>query len=240
MKLSRLGIGILLLSVLRVSLAQDDDVGYINIRIQSIEPDSVAQWESLRSEFSEAAREAGWTFFHVYQRQRGPLATYLMVSPASPIGEPAMAIEGAPAALGLSENWFNATLGLLESQTLVTLQTHPDFLTMTPESAPLHPSENYAHVRIRTAAAGRSADFEEWIRDDLVPGLREAGAGDVRSARVVLGGSPRTWVTFSFVPGWPEPGVALDPRIIAAGDDLIATQVDYFYTFREDLSFTAD
>ena len=67
-----------------------------------------------------------------------------------------------------------------------------------------------------------------------------AGAGDVRNARVVLGGNPRTWVTVSFVPGWPEPVVDLDPRILERVDDLVATQLDYFYSFREDLSFTAD
>ena len=107
----------------------------------------------------------------------------------------------------------------------------------TPSPAP---PTDFVHVRLRTAAPGRNQGFQEWRTAELVPSLREAGAGDVRNARVVLGGSPRTWVTFSFVPGWPESVVDLDPSIIASADDLIATEIHYFYRFREDLSFTAD
>ena len=98
------------------------------------------------------------------------------------------------------------------------------------------------HLRIRTAAAGKSDDFEDWLRDDLLPELRRAGVGDVRNARVVLGGNPRTWVTASFVPGWPYPPREnpVNPRILEKGDALVATRNDYFYEFREDLSFTAE
>ncbi len=241
MKLIRLmTIGVLLISAPTMMLAQDEEPagpGYINIRIQTVKPDRVAQWESLRKEMSENRQEGGWAFYHVYQRQLGPLTTYLMVSPATAIGEPGAAIEEPPA-VPISENWFNAMWGTLDSQSLITLRTYPELATLQTESA--HPSANFVHVRIRTAAAGRSADFEEWLRDDLVPGLRAAGAGDVRNLRIVLGGSPRTWVTFSFVEGWPEPAVELDPRILARGDALVATQTHYFYSFREDLSFTAN
>jgi len=241
MKLLRLMVmGLLLSSASTMILAQDDaptGPGYINFRIQTVESDQLAQWESLRAEMSESARASGLAFYHVYQRLRGPAAGFLIVTPATAIGDPGGPFDEPPA-VAASDNWLNAMQGVLDSQSLVTLQTYPDLATVA--TGPMHPSENFAHVRIRTAAAGQSDDFEQWLRDDLVPGLREAGAGDVRSARVVLGGSPRTWVTFSFVPGWPEPGVELDPRIIARGDDLIATQIDYFYSLRDDLSFTAD
>ncbi len=241
MKLIRLmAVGLLMGSAPTTILAQDEastGPGYINFRIQTVKPDRLDQWESLRKEISENARASGLAFYHVYQRVRGPASGFVIVSPATGIGEPGAPFDEPPA-FPVSDNWLNGMQSILESQSLITLQTYPDLATVA--MGPMHPSENFAHFRIRTAAVGRSADFEAWLRDDLIPGLKEAGAGDVRNARVVLGGSPRTWVTVSFVPGWPEPVVDLDPRILERVDDLVATQLDYFYSFREDLSFTAD
>ena len=243
MKLIRLmTIGVLLISAPTMMLAQDEEPAgprYINIRIQTVKPDRVAQWESLRKEMSENMQEGGQAFYHVYQRQRGPLATYLIVSPATAIGEPGAAIEEPPA-VPVSENWLNAMWGTLDSQSLITLRTYPELATLQTGSVPSHPGANFMHVRIRTAAAGRNADFREWLRDELVPALRAAGAGDVRIGRTVLGGSPQTWGIFSFVEGWPESALELDPSMLARGNAMITTQIDYFYSFREDLSFTAN
>ena len=96
------------------------------------------------------------------------------------------------------------------------------------------------HVRLRTVAAGRNQDYGEWLTDELIPALREAEAGDVRVLRQVMGGSPRTWVIYSFVDGFPEAPVSLNGEMIARGDAMVVSQTDYFYRFREDLSFSAN
>ena len=96
------------------------------------------------------------------------------------------------------------------------------------------------HARLRTVAAGRNQDYREWLRDELIPALREAEAGDVRTGRHAMGSNPRTWALYSFVKGFPEPALNLDGQMIARGDAMVVSQTDYFYSFREDLSFTAN
>lgn len=211
---------------------------YINFRIQTVKPGRIPEWERIRKERTEAARKAGRPYYHVYQRVRGPSDTFLIVSPEEGIGEPGGHIDIQPA-LDRQNSWFNAIAGTLDSQLVLSLQFYPDLRTIP--DGPVHPSAKFLHLRIRTAAAGRSGDFEKWLRDDLIPDLREADVGDVRVARVVLGGNPRTWVTASFVDGWPYSNEnPVSPRMLARGDTMVATRNDYFYEFRDDLSFTAD
>lgn len=228
-------VGALLVFAWTGVLAQNSEPEYINVRVVTVKVDRSSQWEGLIEERSAFRREEGQPFYHVYQRLRGPLHTYLIITPANNIGpRPA----GAPPTPRDLQNWVSALNSTIESESVTTLRTYPEANTIETQSPA--PPTDFVHVRLRTAAPGRNQDFQEWLTDDLVPSLREAGAGDVRNARVVLGGSPRTWATFSFVPGWPEPLVELDPRILARADELIATQTDYFYRFREDLSFTVN
>jgi hypothetical protein len=220
--------------------SQDDESAvprYVNFRIQTVKQDRDAEWRSLRKEMMEANKKAGRAFYHVYQRLRGPSQVYLIVSPEQGMGEQAAPFEPLPD-LNVPQSWFDAIGATLDRQLVLTLRSYPDLWTLQGE--PSHPSENFVHLRIRTALPGRSADFEEWLGDDLIPALRSAQVGDVRVLRVVLGESPRTWVTASFVPGWPEPQVDIDQRMLRKGDSLAATWTDYFYEFIEDLSFTAD
>ncbi len=139
-----------------------------------------------------------------------------------------------------AESWFRALEDTLDAQLVLSLRYYPDLRTL--EDGPTHPTAKFMHLRIRTAAPGRSDDFEDWLRDDLIPELRRADVGDVRTARVVLGENPRTWVTASFVDGWPYPPSdnPVSRRILEEGDALVANRLDYFYEFREDLSFTAE
>ncbi len=243
MKLIRLlTIGIVLISAPTMILAQDEDAAgptYINFRIQTVKQDQVAQWEVLRKEMSDAAKAAGRSYYHVYERVRGPGHGFLIVTSEEGIGDPGGDIDMAES-WSIADSWFSAMFGTLDSQLVLSLQYYPDLRTML--DGPTHPTAKFMHLRIRTAAPGRADDFEEWLRDDLIPELRRAEVGDVRNARVVLGGNPRTFVTASFVDGWPYPSSdnPVNPRILAKGDAMVATRNDYFYEFRDDLSYSAD
>lgn len=212
---------------------------YINFRIQTVKQDSGAEWEKLRKERRDAAKAAGHSYYHVYERLRGPGQGFLIVSAEQGIGDPPADIEMA-GPVSVPESWYSAISRTLDSQLVLSLRYYPNLRTNT--DGPAHPPEKFMHLRIRTAAPGKSGEFESWLRDDLIPELRRAGAGDVRNARVVLGGSPRTWVTASFVSGWPyDPGnVPVNQAMLEKGDALVASRNDYFYAFREDLSFTVE
>ncbi len=233
MKLLRLLIiAVMLISAPTIILAQDEGSGYINLRVVTVKPDQLAQWESLMKERGEVVQAAGQSYFHIFQRQRGPLDTYLIITPGTTIG-------GTPTGVPGSQHWVTALRSTLANQSLNTLQTYPE--ASTNDTGSVHPGANFMHARLRTVAAGQNQNYEAWLTDELIPALREAEVGDVRTLRSVLGGSPRTWVTLSFVEGWPPTGDnALDDRMLARGDAMVVAQTDYFYTFREDMSFTAD
>jgi len=44
-------------------LAQDEEPAYINLRVVTVKPDQLAQWESIMKERSEVVKEAGQAFF---------------------------------------------------------------------------------------------------------------------------------------------------------------------------------
>ncbi len=217
-----------------------DEAGsrFINVRIQTLKPGMLAEWEKLRKEQRDGHREAGTEFYHVYQILMGPWDTFLLVTPATAIGKP-----GTPIATGpnttVAQSWYSAISATLDYQEVITLKTDRGLRTLP--DAPGHPSEKYVHVRTRTALPGRRGDFESWLRNDLIPGLRKADVGDVRVGEVVLGGSTRTWITFSFVAGWPYgEGPSVDRRMLAKGDALAESWVEHFYEFREDLSYSLE
>ncbi len=236
-------IGLMAIAIgpLHVAQAEDEAAGpsYLKFRIQTVKRGHQAQWEKVRMEMRDAARAAGWSFYHVYERHRGPMNGFLIVTPEEAIGEPAGDIEMAEP-YSMPDSWFSAIMSHAENSLVLSLEYLPELRTIP--DGPVHPGAKYMHLRIRTAAPGRAGDFERWLGEDLVPALRAAEVGDVRNARVVLGGSPRTFVTASFVDGWPYSGDT-DPRIERAlekGRPMVATWVDYFYEFREDLSFTVE
>jgi hypothetical protein len=73
--------------------------------------------------------------------------------------------------------------------------------------------------------------------------LREIGLNDVRSARIVLGGSPDRFIRFAFQADWPGQGGGGGgdlSEILAEETTMLAARQNLFYRFRDDLSFTAD
>ena len=62
-------------------LAQDEEPVFIHQRIVSVVPDKLTYFEALMKERTVAEEAAGIAFRHVFQRQRGPLGTFLIVGP---------------------------------------------------------------------------------------------------------------------------------------------------------------
>lgn len=85
-------IGLLLMSAPTTALAQNPSgsTTYINFRIQNVKPDQMKQWESLRKEMTQRMQKDQQPYYHVYQRVVGPADVFLIVTPATAIGEPSM------------------------------------------------------------------------------------------------------------------------------------------------------
>jgi hypothetical protein len=212
-------------------LAQDDEGPvYVHLRIVSVIPDKVTDFETLMKERTVAEEAAGIAFRHVFQRQRGPLGSYLIVSPGDGSNVPEV---------DLPPTWGPAIAATLTSHTVFTSQAYGG----TIENGSVAPPTEFMYARIRTVVAGSNSDYEDWQMNTLIPALREAGDTDVRVLRTVLGGNTRTWARLAFVDAMPT-SAPPDPdnnigQLVQKSESMVATSIDYFYRFLDDLSFTA-
>ena len=210
--------------------AQDDDPGYIHLRIIELHANKVADFEELVKQRSAAESDAGIGFNHVFQRLRGIVNAFLIVSPG---------YGNDVADIDLPDDWGPSISQTIKSHTVVTAMIGPGTLS----SGSPAPTGEYLYVRLRDVAPGNVELYADWQENKLLPALREIGVNDVRTARVVLGGSPERFVRFAFMDDWPGqgggPGGDLS-GILAEESTMVRARQNLFYRFRDDLSFTAD
>ena len=231
-----LTIGLLLATAPTMALAQEDaGPAWVNFRIHTVKPDQTAAWESLMKERRDAEEAAGTPFRRVFQRVRGPQSTYLILHLDGAVGQTDLP------AVDISPTWGTRLNSTLASSTLLTVQMPPE-LTANEEGW-LARDTDLLRVRIRTNAPGRTQDYYDWQANQLIPALSEAGVS-IRTGRVSLGASDRTWVRLTAVGDWAsvtETNPAFESpefqRMIAAGDTMIVATEDLMYQYRADLSF---
>lgn len=212
-----------------IAQAQDDGPNFINLRLIEVHADKVSEFEDLMKQRSAAEAEAGERFNHVFQRLRGVLNGYLIISP----GDGSDTVE-----VDLPDSWGPSMSQAIKNHTRVTAAIGPRTLS----DGSVEGDGEYLYVRLRTVQPGKVAAYRDWQANKLIPALRELGIGDVRSAKVVLGGNPATFVRFAFMDDWPGgDGGAGGPLadILAEESAMLATSQNLFYRVRDDLSFTA-
>ena len=212
-----------------IAQAQEDGVAFINLRLIEVHADKVSEFEDLMKQRSAAEAKAGERFNHVFQRLRGVLNGYLIISP----GDGSDTVE-----VDLPDSWGPSMSQAIKNHTRVTAAIGPRTLS----DGSVEGDGEYLYVRLRTVQPGKVAAYRDWQANKLIPALRELGIGDVRSAKVVLGGNPATFVRFAFMDDWPGgDGGAGGPLadILAEEGAMLATSQNLFYRVRDDLSFTA-
>ena len=211
-------------------LAQDEGPEYIHQRIITVTPGKTTFFETLMKERSAAEQAAGIGFNHVFVRQRGLVNSYLIISPGDGSDNPEV---------DLPSTWDPDFNGVIDSHTVLTTRVYGTTLEL---DSPAPPTE-FLHVRLRTVVGGRNSDYEDWQMNTLIPALREAGDTDVRIVRIVLGGNTRTWARYAFVDAMPTStppdGDNTIGQLVEQSESMVAASTDYFFRFRDDLSFTA-
>lgn len=182
-------------------------------------------------------RATGQGFRHVFEQVRGNLETYLIITP----------YDGPNFAA--SENWLNALNDVVSSSVLQTQQAYPDAFTLELGEDVSVPGQ-YMYVRERVVAPDRSDDYYVWQRDVLIPALRRAEVGDVRTLRITHGGNIHTWIRYSYIdqiPALGDPDRLADSmserqlqQMMAAGDAMTLSASDYIYQYRADLSYDSN
>ena len=226
-----------LLTPLMVS-AQDAQPTRWTIRIVTVKPDSAAEFEAALKDVAAIQQEAGRLLFHVYERVRGDLDTYSIITQDTAF------VDQPPATLDpeLVDRLAHAE----DHTTLLSVGFYGE-LGITGDS--VHPPGEYMRVRIRTVPPANADDYFAWHRDRLTPALREAGLNDLRSGRVMLGGNNNTFFRYTYsddLGGGPDgldiPGTVGQrefDQIIVRESELLSNSEDYVLRFREDLSFTS-
>lgn len=231
-----LAAGLLFAALPSVVSAQEDAVATITARLVTVKGDRVAQWESLQRERTLALRARGIGFRHVFRSLRGTTLTYLIITPGTRSNVP------------VTRNWVTAVNGMIVSGQVSTLRAYPELGTNTSGSTAI--TTDFVRIRIRTVPPGRSNDYYEWQRDELVPALQTAGIGDTRVARIALGGNTNTWMRFGFIDSLPtlsgpnilaeSMGVEEAQQMLDRGNALTSNATDVIYSYRADLSYDAN
>ena len=105
-----------------IAQAQDDGVAFINLRLIEVHADKVSEFEDLMKQRSAAEAKAGERFNHVFQRLRGVLNGYLIISPVGPISSRFFAIAFAPSSTltTIGPSVMNFTRSLKKGRSLWT------------------------------------------------------------------------------------------------------------------------
>ena len=232
-------IGALILSPL-AQWAQDDGpgrIGRLNYRIVDVRPGQVSAYLSAIGEVSELARAAGWPLFHVFERVRGTMPAFVVLTTDN-------AYNDLPE-LELRAGLLNRLQNSQNSITVLSLAVYADLSTTT--YGTVEPSGDFMRVRVRTVAPGNVDAYLDWQKNEMTPALREAGTRDSRITRVTLGGNSNSFIRFSYpntlVGGELDVGEAIGEReferILEREASLLVSAEDYVYRYLPDLSFTA-
>jgi hypothetical protein len=219
--------------------AQDAQPVGVQVRMMSVKPDSVAQFEAAIGDISAALQEQGRPFFHVYERLRGDGVPGYSVFTQDPYF-------GEVVPVDIGDALGDRIRHTLSDSTRLTIQTYTN-LGIAGES--LAPPAPYLRTRVRITSPANRADFIEW-QEEAVELLTEAGLSDLRVGRIVLGGNSDSWVRWTYQESISGPPTGLDiegtvgqnriDAMVAEGNELLVAQEDYVLMFREDLSFTAE
>ncbi len=233
-------VGLVLTISAPLTMAQDDDAGYVRFFITTVNADRVVEFESLLKERAAGLRAGGQQPFRsVYVTLAGKQYNYLMVDAI-----PSLAVldQPAPTAAIPSPEWAGRIDGATNEQTVLILRTYPDLNIPAAEGA----ERDLIRFRIRRTAPGRTQDYYEWQANELLPALREAGITGFITGRVVLGGSSQTWVSAADVDSWASMfnnilaesmGERQMTQMLAEGAAMLVHTEDLVMAYRPDLGY---
>ena len=220
--------------------AQEQDAGFINVRVIQVKPDRIAEWEELQKEMSAAMKKAGATR-HIWQVARGGIDTYHIVTYVSELGA-----NDEPAENPLGATRFAAWAGRVgqcvgDRQVLV-LRRYPDLTIPMKDGA----TPNLMLLALRTTEPDGRTEYADYLRDQFVPALKKAKVDGFYVSRVFAGDSPDTWVVANMVDKWsdfdtPHPiietlGQEAGAKVFAGLSPMMERRENVLLSYREDLS----
>ena len=192
-----------------LALAQEEVPAWLSVRITQVKPDRNAEFQDLIAEVTAALGAAGRRPVTVWQEVRGSLGTYHLVTPLEAAGDLDDAL-GPPIDAGAWSNLLNRVGDTVQSQRLLLLRNYPALAIPAAEGS--EPAELML-LRLRTIVTGGNGDYGDWLGDNYIPALADAGVQDLGVSRVVAGDSPGIWIMGTPIENWAqydEPGLFAD------------------------------
>jgi len=184
--------------------AQQEQPQWNEVRIVHVKGERMGEFEGLLKELSAALSESNLPAFDVWQVAAGELNTYHIVAALESLAQfgemdtlPMEPLEWA--------NWVNRIESTVDSQELILAEVHPD-LSIEPDAQAAGDPPELLMLLSQTVMPGRSQEYETWLREEVLPALRESDIDGVISNRLTFGADNRTWVFAVPIPSWSELG----------------------------------
>ena len=187
------------IAILPLSAFAQDGGGLLQVTEVKVKTGRIAEFVELQRQMAEAGREAGMTGRSVWEVQAGRTGTFHIVEPRPNYAyydDPADAPVTGPA----WGAWVARITDTVEDRTVWNLRVYDDLVIPPPDGA----EQNLVLLRIREVRPFMIDDYEEWIRDKLLPGLRESGETGVSFYRIIAGGNVETWFGVTRYSSWAE------------------------------------
>jgi hypothetical protein len=174
----------------------------LQVTFVQLEPETAPQWAELqRNELIPAQKKGGLTWRETWASGvTGDAYTRVIVTQISSLAQydgqapivKALGTEGAQA-------FGEKNRRLLTGSRSIIIQSRPELGFGTPAAKP-----NLAILTTVTVANGRAADFESFLKADVIPGLKKGGVGHYTVSRLVYGGDTNQYFTLIPVANYTE------------------------------------
>lgn len=175
----------------------------IAVTIISVKPDMVTDFENMvKNEVNPALIKGGAQWRNVWRTATfGDAFEYAIVAPLDNF---AQYDSPGPLEKGLGKEGFAAWLAkagrMVNSVRVYALEERPD-LSHTPKMAgpPKLAVVSYFHV-----APGRNMDYENYVKNDLLPVVKQSGIPGFLVYQTLLGGDPNEYITLGLHDNYAE------------------------------------
>jgi hypothetical protein len=174
----------------------------LGVLVSRVKPDMIQEFENLsKNELNPALKKAGVPFRQVWTTATfGNLYEYVSVSPIDKFAD----FDGTPAldrALGK-----DAAATLLAKFRRCVGDSRRSAIRFRPDLSIVKDSVTPTMAVITTvhAAVGKGPDFESWLKNDLVPGLRKSEIDGYWVHQTVFGGDVGEWTNLTLVRNYAD------------------------------------
>ena len=214
------------------------------VRMIQVKHDRVGEFEGLIKELRAAIMESGeQPGFTTWSVELGDVNTYHLVVDIDSFASLAQ-MEQPPMEPVEWANWLNRIGATIDSHTVMIARRRPE-LSIVPTQQAQQAPELLMLIR-DTVMPGKTREYETFVRDELIPALKQGAVDAVYANELMFGAEGRTWVYAVPLPGWEvldgqSPliealGQEAAQELMLRGDALVDSSEVEVLRFREDLS----